>query len=95
MICMYVYIVCMATTYLKQSNMDQPHEVAKPAYGQLNGEIKCSCRCIRGKYICIAVSICLHTFFILGTCTFVHGSLLLNMNKCVTTAVSVHIRYYE
>ena len=32
----------MATTYLKQSNMDQPHKVAKPARGQL---------CIRGKYI--------------------------------------------
>ena len=31
--------------------MDQPHKVAKPARGQLNKEMKCPCRCIRGKYI--------------------------------------------
>ena len=30
--------------------MDQPCKVAKPARGQLNREIKCPCRCIRGKY---------------------------------------------
>ena len=47
------------------------------------------------KYICTAVCICLHTryIFYLGTCTFVHGSLLY-MHICVTTAVSVHM-YYE
>ena len=49
--------------------------------------------CIRGKYIYIcwystAVCICLHTRYIinLGTCTFVHGSLLY-MHICVATAV--------
>ena len=31
--------------------MDQPRKVAKSARGQLNREIKCPCRCIRGKYI--------------------------------------------
>ena len=49
--------------------MDQPCKVAKPARGQLNREIKCPCRCIRGKYIdyicigtvLIAVCICLYT----------------------------------
>ena len=51
-ICMYtVKLVFTATTYLKQRNMDQPRKVAKPApRGQLNREIKCPCRCIRGKY---------------------------------------------
>ena len=73
--------------------MDQPCKVAKPARGQLNREIKCRCRCIRGKYIYMywygtAVCICLYTRYILnlGTCTFVHGSLLC-MHICVTTAV--------
>ena len=37
-----IELVSVATTYLKQSNMDQPRKVAKPAQGQL---------CIRGKYI--------------------------------------------
>ena len=31
--------------------MDQPRKVAKPARGQLNREIKCPCRSIRGKCI--------------------------------------------
>ena len=31
--------------------MDQPREDAKPARGQLNREIKCPYRCIRGNYI--------------------------------------------
>ena len=65
--------------------MDQPRKVAKPARG---------C-CIRGKYIYMywystAVCIGLYTryqyIFYLGTCTFVHGSLLY-MHVCVTTAV--------
>ena len=42
-----------------ESNIDQPREVAKPARGQLNREIKCPCRCIRGKYI---LYYCLHLF---------------------------------
>ena len=42
---------------------------------------------------------CLHLFtyqvyFYLGTLIFVHGSLLY-MHICMTTAVSVHIMYYE
>ena len=36
-------------------NMDQPRKVAKPGRGQLNREIECPYRCIRGKYICNAV----------------------------------------
>ena len=40
--------------------MDQPRKVAKPALGQLNREIKCPCRCIRGKYIYRYC--CLHLF---------------------------------
>ena len=72
--------------------MDQPRKVAKSARGQLNREIKCPCRCIRGKYICTVVCICLHTRYIfisLHNMHSVHGSLLLyNMhNICVTTAV--------
>ena len=59
--------------------MDQPRKVAKPARGQLNREIKCPCRRIRGKYIysiCTAVCFCLYTryVFYLETCAFVHGS---------------------
>ena len=79
--------------------MDQPRKVAKPARDQLNREIKCleknPCRCIRGKYIYMywyntAVCICLYNtryIFYLGTCAFVHGSLLLYMHMYVTTAV--------
>ena len=49
--CIELLIVCTATTYLQQSNMDQTRsKVAKPARGQLNREIKCPCRCIHGKY---------------------------------------------
>ena len=36
---------------LIQSNMNQPRRVAKPARGQLNREIECPSRCIRGRYI--------------------------------------------
>ena len=44
--------------------MDQPRKVAKPARGQWNREIKCTC--IRGKYILYTdVCICLHTRHIL------------------------------
>ena len=58
--------------------MDQPPcKVAKPARGQLNREMKCPCRCIRGKYrymywYSTAVCIGLYTryIFYLGTCTF-------------------------
>ena len=47
--------------------MDQPRKVAKPARGQLNREIKCPCRCIRGKYITYLYC-CLHLFvYIPGT----------------------------
>ena len=77
--------------------MDRLRKVVKPARGQLNSEIKCPCRCIRGRYIWTVVCICLDTRYIfhLGTCTlFVHGSLLY-MHTCVTTAVSVHIMHYE
>ena len=80
--------------------MDQPRKVVKPARGQLNREIKRPCRCICGKYIDYVLLIAFvyvpgnrYTFY-LGTCTFVHVSLLY-MNVCVTTAVSVHIMYYE
>ena len=67
-----------------KSNMDQPCKVAKPARGKLNREIKRPCRYIRGKYILYtywcstAVGICLFIRYIfnLGTCTFVHDSLL-------------------
>ena len=31
--------------------MDQPREVAKPARGQKNKEIKCTCRYISGMYM--------------------------------------------
>ena len=42
-----IELVCTATTYyFKESNIDQPRKVAKPARGQLNREIKCPCRCI-------------------------------------------------
>ena len=41
--------------------MNEPRKVAKPARGELNREIKCLCKCIRGKYVCTAVCICLHT----------------------------------
>ena len=79
--------------------MDLPRKVAKHARGQLNREVKCPCRCIRGKYIFTAVCICLHIryiFYLGTTCTlFVHGSLLYNMHICVTTAVSLRIIYYE
>ena len=56
--------------------------------------------CIRGKYIfmywystAVCIGLCTryqYTFY-LGTCTFVHGSLLYNMHiyMCVTTAVCV------
>ena len=57
--------------------MDQPCKVAKPARDQLNREMKCPCRCIRGKYLHMywystAVCIGLYTryIFYLGTCTF-------------------------
>ena len=94
---MYICKVCTTTTYLQQSNIDQPREVAKPAGGQLNREIKCPCRCIRGEYLRTAVCICVHTryIFYLGTCTFVHGSLLYMHIYVTTAAVSVHIMYYE
>ena len=45
--------------------MDQPCKVAKPGRGQLDREIKCPCRCIRGKYIYIYVLVqycCLYFF---------------------------------
>ena len=45
---------------IKQSNMDQPRKVAKPARGQLNRDIKCPCRWIRGKYT--NMYCCLHLF---------------------------------
>ena len=53
MIRMYQYIASMygLLTYLQQKNMDQPGKVAKPGRGKLNREIKCSCTCIRGKYV--------------------------------------------
>ena len=38
-------------TYLQQKNMDQPRKVAIPGRGKLNREIKCSCTCVRGKYV--------------------------------------------
>ena len=74
--------------------MGQPCKAAKPARGQLDKQIKCPCRCIRGKYIYMywysTAVCCLFTstryIFNLGTCTFVHGSLLY-MCICVTTAV--------
>ena len=31
--------------------MDQPGKVAKPGRGRLNREFKCSCACIRSKYV--------------------------------------------
>ena len=81
--------------------MDQSRKVTKPARGQLNREIKCPCRCIRGKYIyiyiCTAVCIYLFVdipgiFFIWGHVhSFVHGSLLY-MDICVTTAVCMYVR---
>ena len=40
---LYIELVCTATTHIKQSNMDQPRKVAKPARGQLNKEVKCPC----------------------------------------------------
>ena len=52
---MYVCIVCAAI----KLSIDQPRKVAKPARGQLNREMKCPCRCIRGKSVCTAVCICL------------------------------------
>ena len=59
--------------------MDQPRKVAKPARGQLNREVKCSCRCIRGKYIYMywySTAVCIPGIYIFGrTFTFVHGSL--------------------
>ena len=74
--------------------MDQPRKVAKPSRGQLNREIKFPCRCIRGKFICTVVCICLHTryVFYLGTCTFfVHGSLLaVYANMCDLSGVGTH-----
>ena len=69
-------LVSTATTYLEQSNVDQPRKVAKPA----------RVSCIRVKYIYMywystAVCIGLYTrhqyIFYLGTCTFVYGPLLL------------------
>ena len=42
--------------------MDQPRKVAKPARGQLNREIKCSCRCIRGKYNFVHIYVLLFEF---------------------------------
>ena len=75
--------------------MDQPREVAKSARGQLHREIKCPCRCIRGKYIRTDIYFCLYIryIFYLGTCTFVHGSLLYMhiIPVCVTTAVFVYV----
>ena len=44
--------------------MDQPCKAAKPARGQLNGEIKGPCRCIRGKYINVLVQYCCLCLFI-------------------------------
>ena len=35
-------------------------KVAKPARGQLNREIKCRCRCLRGRHIYMYC--CLHLF---------------------------------
>ena len=42
--------------------MDQPRKVAKPVRVQLNREIKCPSRCIRGKYIDLDMYCCLHLF---------------------------------
>ena len=95
MICM----CCMYSMYghhlLIAESMDQQRKVAKPSRGQLNREMKCPCKCIRGKYICTAVIICLHLFFTwVQAHSFVHG-LLLYMHICLTTAVPVRIIYYE
>ena len=79
--------------------MDQPREVAKPARGQKNKEIKCTCRYISGMYmymyktrsaVCIYMFIyqVQYIFYYLGACTFVHSSLLY-MYVCETIAVYV------
>ena len=64
--------------------MDQPRKVAKPARGQLNREVNCSCLADASV---VSTSICTVTvllfvlvyipgIYIFGrTCTFVHGSL--------------------
>ena len=96
---MYICIelVCTATTYLKQSNMDQPRKVAKPARGQLNREIKCLCRCIRGKYIYLHC--CLHLFVYVPGIFFIWGhvhscTVHCCMCICVTTAVCIYVDMY-
>ena len=51
--------------------MDQSCKVAKPAHGQLNREIKCPCRCIRGIY----TSICTGTVVLLFVFVYIPGIL--------------------
>ena len=71
MTCMFRALVCTTTTYLQQSNnIDQLRKVAKPARGQLNGEIKCPCRCIRGKHIYIYMCVLLFALFVYTTGIF-------------------------
>ena len=73
--------------------MDQPCKVAKPARGQLNRDIKCSYRCIRGKYIyinCCLFLLIYQVYFYLGTCAVVHGPLLL-YNMCDYSGMCVCI----
>ena len=79
--------------------MDQSCKVAKPAHGQLNREIKCPCRCIRGIYIYMywysstAFCICLYTRYIvnLGAYIYVNARFTavycICIYICVTTAV--------
>ena len=75
--------------------MDQSRKVDKPARGQLNREMKCPCRCIRSKYICTAPYIA-YIYFYLGTCIFVHGSLIYyTWYAYMFDVVPVHIVYYK
>ena len=50
MTCMYVQYVRPPLTYSRVILINRVSKVAKPARGQLNREIKCPCRCIRGKH---------------------------------------------
>ena len=60
-----MYVVYRDSMYhllMVQSNMDRQRKVSKPARGQLNGEVKCHCTCIRGKYIYMYVCLYGHTY---------------------------------
>ena len=86
--------------------MDQPPKVAKPARGQLNREVKRSCRFIRAKHIYmywysstgVCIGLCTRYIFIWGH--VVHGSLvssnmhiyIYNIYTCVNTVVCASCR---